>query len=627
MPYDYLPPPRALWIAALVFCATVIADSWFRWATFQYTTFDLAFYSQALWLAGQGVWNVSLLDVPLMGNHQEPITFLLLPLYKIWSHPMLLVIVQTLMLATMPFTGWRIARELEFDGRASLWLALATLLAPAAGFVALHEFHPEALAAPLLLLLLEARLKARPGLFWLWFLLTLACKENMALLLAWMCAVLAVLERGRGREWRTAWNVVPGVFAFAWFLACALWIGPRLNGGRVDYSGLYSHLGGSGTAIVAGFFTEPGRALRALWQGLTGGNLVWGLLAPFVLMPLLRPRWIVIAAPIFAQHLLSWRSSEWSLHFHYAAPLLPLLWFGAAEAAARLFWRETLAGWVLIASAVCQVWFGPVKRVWATLATSRDALREREWKSEMLAAVPEEASVTAGMPYLSHLTERRELHSLHHILKGLKTLSREEHQPPAPTDVVIVDTADTATFTQGNEGYFHPRMRTATGKIVPASDMLLHQFLTGAEWRKVSRNAFTIFLKGSPAPADVPSLEGRKLDAHHTLLGIQQMPPMPGDQMLFALSWEVQPDRPWLLWASLYLRDEAGGVISIGKGPVALEVKSGRFTEAWSVRVPRGLKPGKYRGMMLIYDPFEMTSAQEKPRFQRVTFDVGEFHL
>jgi uncharacterized membrane protein len=627
MPFETVTKPRALWLGALIFSVIVIADSWFRWATFQYTTFDIAFYAQALWLAGKGVSQVSLLDVPLMGNHQEPITFLLFPFYKVWSHPMLLVVIQTLALATMPFTGWRIARHLEFGARASMWLGLATLLAPATGFIALHEFHPEALAAPLLLLLLEARLKARPGLFWLWFLLTLACKENMGLLLAWMCAVNYVLDRERGRDWRIGWNVIPGVVALGWFLGCALWIGPKLNAGHVDYLELYSHLGASGGAIVTGFFTEPSRAAGALWRGFTGGNLIWGLLVPFLLLPILRPRWLVVAAPLFAQHLLSWRSSEWSINYHYAAPLVPLIWFGAVDAASRLFWRDTLAGWLVVACAVCQLWFGPAKRVWGTVAGASEALRARAWKREMLVAIPAEASVTAGLPYLSHLANRERLYSLHHILKGLKTLSRKEHKPPAPTDVVVVDTADLATFNAGKEGYFHPRMRTVTGQVIPASDTLLHEFLLQAEWRKLSRNEFTIYLQGKPAPSEAPNGEGRKLDEYHTLLAIQPMPPLPGDAMLFRMSWDLQPKRESLLWTSLYLRDESGRLFSIGKGPIGLDTESGRITEAWAVRLPPDLKPGKYRGLMLVYDPFESTAPADKQRFKRVTFDVGEFQL
>jgi uncharacterized membrane protein len=308
--YDRIPTPRILWWGAILFCAIAITDSWFRWWTYQYATFDLAFYAQGLWLAGKGLWHVSLLDVPLMGNHQDPIVFLALPFFKLWSHPMLLVILQTLVLATMPFIGWRIARHLEFGPQAAAWLGLATLLAPATGFVALHEFHPEALAAPLLLLMFEARLTKRPGLFWVSFILVLMCKESMGLLLAWISAVYYIIERDRDREWRIAWNIVPGCVALGWFLLCLLFIGPALNGGRVDFLEVYSHLGNSGASILTGFVTNPSKAAGAVWHGIKGGDLTWGTLLPFLLLPVLRPRWLIMAAPIFFQHLLSWRQSE-----------------------------------------------------------------------------------------------------------------------------------------------------------------------------------------------------------------------------------------------------------------------------------------------------------------------------
>jgi uncharacterized membrane protein len=624
--YDRIPTPRSLWWAAIIFCVIAIADSWFRWATFQYGTFDLAFYAQGLWLAGKGIWHVSLLDVPLMGNHQDPIVFLALPFYKIWSHPMLLVIAQALMLASMPFTGWRIARHLEFGPQAAMWLGLATLLAPVTGFVALHEFHPEALTAPLLLLMFEGRMKRKPGQFWLSFILVLACKENMGLLLAWISLVYYVIERDRDREWRIGWNVIPGCVALGWFLLCVMFIGPSLNGGRVDFIGLYSHLGNSGGEIVSGFFTHPSKGAKALWQGLTGGNLAWGSLLPFLLLPVLRPRWIIMAAPIFLQHLLSWRSSEWSIRFHYAAPLLPLLWLGAAEAGSALFWRDVLAGWVTVGCVVCQLWFGPIKNVWHTAMGASDALWARDWKSAMLVAVTKDASVTAGLPYLSHLTNRTNLYSLHHVLKGLNTLSRTEYKPPAATDAVVIDAADRATF-DAAAGYFHPQMRTADNRIIPASDMLLQQFMRQAEWHTVERNELTIFLRGASAQQQPFHGTGRELDEHHTLIACEGMPPRPGDTMLFAMSWEVKPKRQSLLAASLYLRAENGKLFQIEKGLIAPGVESGRVTEAWAVRPPPSVPPGKYRGILLIRDPLESSSSPERHLFKRVTFDVGEFNL
>src|SRR6188768_1894714 len=157
---------RLLVWTALIFSALTFAVSWWHWWTFQYGTFDLAFYVQSLWLALRGKWTVSLLNVPLMGNHAEPIVFLLTPLFAICPHPMLFVAVQTLAFATMPFTAWRIAQRLGIERPAAICLALATILTPAALSIGIYEFHPEALAAPLLLLLIEARLAEARGRFW-----------------------------------------------------------------------------------------------------------------------------------------------------------------------------------------------------------------------------------------------------------------------------------------------------------------------------------------------------------------------------------------------------------------------------------------------------------------------------
>src|SRR3954463_6404049 len=112
MPSEPIPIPRAIRIGVMLFAALVFVVSWWHWWTFRYGTFDLAFYVQALWLALRGKWWVSLLNVPLMGNHSGPIVFLLTPLFALWSHPMLFVVVQTVALASMAFTGFRIATRL-----------------------------------------------------------------------------------------------------------------------------------------------------------------------------------------------------------------------------------------------------------------------------------------------------------------------------------------------------------------------------------------------------------------------------------------------------------------------------------------------------------------------------------
>jgi hypothetical protein len=107
---------------------------------------------------------------------------------------------------------------------------------------------------------------------------------------------------------------------------------------------------------------------------------------------------------------------------------------------------------------------------------------DRARKDEFISAIPAKASVVAPLPYLSHLALREKLYSLHYILKGLKTLSHATYDPPPPTDFVLIDYGDSATFDAG-AGYYHPQMRTKDGRIIPSSDRLLEDFLNRASWQ------------------------------------------------------------------------------------------------------------------------------------------------
>src|SRR5205085_9712562 len=104
---------------------------------------------------------------------------------------------QNAVLASMGPVGCSIARRLGFDNKRACLLGVALLLAPAAAYIALREFHPEALTAPFLLLMLQARVTKSFGRHWLWFAAVLACKATMAPLLAAYCATFSILARDR----------------------------------------------------------------------------------------------------------------------------------------------------------------------------------------------------------------------------------------------------------------------------------------------------------------------------------------------------------------------------------------------------------------------------------------------
>jgi uncharacterized membrane protein len=584
--------------------------SYARWANFQYRSFDLAYYVQAIWQLVHGRFDVSVENVPLLGNHVEPIVFVFAPLFAVFRHPMLFVAVQNAALATMPLVGYDIAKRLGLDAKRACLLSSALLLAPAAGYIAIHEFHPEALVAPFILLMLQARVARSISRHWLWFVAVLACKENMAPLLIVYCATQCVLERNRVELRR--WYLWPMILAIIWFVLCAYVITPALNSGNIDYVALYDQLGTSPGNILLNAIMRPQLIGRALLQSLTHGNLVWGLLFPFLCLPLLRPRWIVIASPVLLQHLLSWRSSEWMIYFHYAAPLLPLFWIALVEAiAAYDQWKHVpsfvsrATPWLVIVGCVAsQIWLGPLSRIITTTADWFEAGQERARKNAFIAQIPPASSVVAPLAYLSHLAMREKLYSLHYILKGLKTLSRSSYEPPSSTDFVLIDYRDSATFDPG-AGFYHPTMKTVDGRIIPSSDRLLHDFLKKAAWSVDEQDELTLLRNLGSRRTPVTSEQSSSGDAEPGVFStgatrllsiattggtVSRSRPLE-----VHLRWKLQGERDVFPWMLLRLsRDEKAKVALFVKGLCAPEATEGIRTEHWRVVTAERLLPGDY---------------------------------
>jgi hypothetical protein len=520
--------------------------------------------------------------------------------------------------------GFDIAKRLGFGVKESCLLGAALLVAPATGYVALHEFHPEALSAPLLLLMFRARLIRSLTQHWVWFIAVLACKENMAPLLVAYCAVHVVTDRKRGLAEVRAWYLWPMGLAFLWLVLCTSLITPALNAGNVDYITLYDRLGSSTFDILLNAIREPQRIAQALVESLSQGNLVWALLFPFLCLPLLGPRWLLIATPILLQHLLSWRSSEWMIYFHYGAPLLPLFWMAAVEGVASFDRKQLLPSAVrravplllVLATLIAQIVLGPTALLASTAANWFTEKERRARQNAIVAEIPPAASVIAPLPYLSHLAMREKLYSLHYILKGLKTLSRASYQPPPPTDFALIDYRDTATF-DASAGYYHPTMKTIDGRIIPSSDRLLHDFLTQCTWVVTSTNELTLLKHGD---RKVPSRQQDLVPVISfgpltQLLGISKS----GDSLSkdrpleIKMLWDFQGQRdafPWLMVA--LVSEQTGERMTITRGLCAPESRPGLYEETWHITTSDRLPTGNYSAAAFFVDHSKRTLSGNK---------------
>jgi hypothetical protein len=207
---------------------------------------------------------------------------------------------------------------------------------------------------------------------------------------------------------------------------------------------------------------------------------------------------------------------------------------------------------------------------------------------------------------------REKLYSLHYILKGLKTLGRSSYQPPSATDFVLIDYRDSATFDPG-AGFYHPTMKTVEGRIIPASDRLLHDFLKKAAWTADEQDELTLLRNLGSRKAPVTGEQSLTADNEPVVFSIG------GTRLLsigttsevvsrsrpleVQLRWKFPAERNVFPWMLLKLsRDEKAKVALLVKGLCVPEATEGIYTETWRVVTAERLLPGDYSLEALFVD-------------------------
>jgi hypothetical protein len=280
---------------------------------------------------------------------------------------------------------------------------------------------------------------------------------------------------------------------------------------------------------------------------------------------------------------------------------------------------------LLLASSALQIWDGPSRQIVTAWTTLEERLWDRTWKAEMLARVPDDPnlSVTAGIPYLSHLAMRHDLHSLHFVIKGLKTLSLQRYEPAQEVDMVVVDFGDAATFDR-RAAFLHPASIPGAPQPLPSSDQLLHDFLARHSWETTSLNSMTIFQKAAaPQPAS------RAPDGWADLeLGLRQVQLVqaPGKPAAVNMDFEFAQPRSKLVWSALRVENAAASHV-VRFGLCAPHVHLGSVREHRPFILPSRLPGGTYRVSVVFYDHITaLWEPENLSRFERI-YSLGEMRL
>ena len=194
------PTTRVLLAGAIIaYAAGFAALSSLRHEAFITGRFDLGNMVQAVWSTAHGdplrMTSLGGDQISRLAAHVDPILVLFAPLWWIWPSPNMLLAVQAVVVALGAVPVFLLARKHLASQRAALGFALAYLLYPATGWLTLNEFHPVALATPLLLFAFWYLDEERLFPFALFALAASACKEEVALVVAGFGIWYAIAHR------------------------------------------------------------------------------------------------------------------------------------------------------------------------------------------------------------------------------------------------------------------------------------------------------------------------------------------------------------------------------------------------------------------------------------------------
>jgi uncharacterized membrane protein len=436
-----------LWLAIGAYAAGLSALSILRHRAFSTGRFDLGNMVQAVWSTAHGhplqITGLRGDQISRLGAHFDPILAAFAPLWLVWPSPDLLLVAQSVAVALGALPVFWLARKHLRSERAGLAFALAYLLYPPTQWLTLNEFHPVALACPLLLFAIWYLDEGRLLPFAVFALLAATTKEEIALVVAGLGIWYALVHRSRLAG---ATIAVAGVAVTLMAIEVVI---PHFNrAGTSSFFTRYSEVGSTPGGIVHTALTDPWRIVTTAFTG-RGLTYLAQLLLPLAGLVVLAPLALIAAIPELAVNLLSAATTQTSIHFHYTAGLIPVLLAAAVFGAKRIPPRVPVATLVVVVALAANYLLGPMP-LWRYFpggeqlqAHAAEVSEHDRIAAQALRLIPSHAVVSATNSLGAHLSARRRVLSFPY-LQDAQWVAADETAPgyadrlaPLPTAVQL----------------------------------------------------------------------------------------------------------------------------------------------------------------------------------------------
>ncbi len=384
------------------------------------SSYDSALYDQGMWLLSRfEAPFVTLMGRNLFGDHTSFILLGLVPFYWVAPSAGIMFFAQSAAIGAGAIPVFLVARR-RLGEWAAVIAACAYLIHPAIGWTNLENFHPDAFLGVFVGFALYAALEERWRLYVVFVVLALLVKEDASLVIVPL-GIWVALKRDR----RIGLLTVVGSVAFmlvAMFLVMRSLIGvPTRNTWRIPFGGP--------RGVIDTALTNP----TALWRHLRSDDRPWYLVqmtAPFAWLFLRAPSVAAISALVLFTNILSTFWYQYQVEYHYSLIAVPALSIGTVYAVAAMRERVTLqiadtegrrrpvelplrplaVGVLGVAALVASYLWAPVPWSRTPLYYGDPGGAGAVDAREIVALVPDDASVAANYRLTPHLAHRTEIY-------------------------------------------------------------------------------------------------------------------------------------------------------------------------------------------------------------------------
>lgn len=368
---------------------------------------DLGIFDQAVWNSTKGRILFSSLknNMNLLGDHFEPILLFIIPLYKLWPNPCVLLILQAILLASAVIPLYLIAKTRIKEKLIVYAVIVAYILNRPIRGIALSDFHPECFMVPILFWAYYFLIQRKNALFFVLLSLLVLCKEDVTFLIAGIGIFCAISLR---RIKLGVSLLISGLLL--WFLETKIII-PLFNpSGTYAYMNRFP-LGLTYMDNINSILTNPSNFIQLMFCG-PKINYILKIFGPLLFLSLLSPKHYVLwLIPLLKNLFVNPNfSGFYNISSHYTASLIPFVFISAIYGAGLLEERAkkkvallSIAALVIFSSLI---FYGKtdghqLSRFLCEIKNKRTLERVG-----FLKKIPRDASVCANYNLVPHLSRR-----------------------------------------------------------------------------------------------------------------------------------------------------------------------------------------------------------------------------